>query len=206
MGRGTKGDAMGGQEELKERYPKRLTLKDGRPATLRLMTAKDKEAVLEFARSLPEDDLLFLRTDITKPAIVDTWIDNVKKGGTVTLLAEIEKQLAAYASVHYNEARWTRNVGEIRINVGPGYRRTGLGRTLASEIFEVGRTLGLRKISAQMVTEQAAARAVFERLGFQVEARLPDWVEDRQGKPRDLLVMAYDLHGFTDQVEEPVRV
>lgn len=33
-----------------------------------------------------------------------------------------------------------------------------------------------------------------ERLGFHVEALLPDWVEDREGHTRDLLLMAYALH------------
>src|SRR5438477_582306 len=39
-----------------------------------------------------------------------------------------------------------------------------------------------------------SARALFERLGFHVEALLPDWVEDREGHTRDLLLMAYGLH------------
>jgi hypothetical protein len=35
---------------------------------------------------------------------------------------------------------------------------------------------------------------------------LADWVEDRKGRPHDLIVMAYDLEGLTDQVDEPLRV
>jgi ribosomal protein S18 acetylase RimI-like enzyme len=44
-----------------------------------------------------------------------------------------------------------------------------------------------------MVADHKNARALFERLGFHVEALLPDWVEDRNGNCRDLLLMAYDL-------------
>jgi L-amino acid N-acyltransferase YncA len=170
------------------------------------MEATDKDALQRFARGLPDEDLLFLRTDITDAAVVKTWVDNVKNELTTTVLAEVEGELAAYASVHRDGARWTRSVGEIRINVGPKFRRSGLGRILAEEIFRIARTSGLRKISAQMTPEQSAARATFERLGFQVEAHLADWVDDRDGKPRDLLVMAYDLTGFTDQMEEPLAV
>ena len=163
------------------------------------MTPEDKSAILEFARSLPEEDLLFLRTDITDPSVADTWIENIRKGNTLTLLAEGADRIAGYASVHRDEARWTRRVGEIRINVATGYRGAGLGRAFASEIFEVARSLGLKKMAAMMTTAQTGARAAFERLGFTVEAMLTDWVEDRRGHPRDLLVMSFDVTGFTDQ-------
>ena len=82
----------------------------------------------------------------------------------------------------------------------PPTRRTGLGRRLAREIFDLARAHGLRKITAQMTPDQAGARAVFEKLGFQVEALLGDWVEDRHGRPRDLLVMTHDVAGFSDHV------
>ena len=71
---------------------------------------------------------------------------------------------------------------------------------LAAEIFDLARSIGLKKVTAQMTTEQTAARAAFERLGFQVEAMLSDWVEDRRGRSRDLLIMSYDVAGFSDRV------
>jgi L-amino acid N-acyltransferase YncA len=181
-------------------YPREITIAGGKHATLRLMQRGDKHLVVDFARALPPDDLLFLRTDVTDPAVVDEWIDHIEKGRTVTLLAEVDSELAGYASVHLSEARWTRRVGEIRLLVGAAFRRTGLGRQLAGEIFDIAKSRGIRKITAMMTPDQAGARAVFEKLGFQVEALLTDWVEDRQGRPRDLLVMTHDLAGFSDHV------
>jgi len=182
-----------------EQYPKQIGLPDGRLAELHVMTAADKDAILRFARKLSEDDLLFLRTDITDPAVVDDWIENLRKGTTVTILAELNGELGAYASLHQDQARWTRRVGEIRINAAPRYRGVGLGRALASEIFEVGKAQGIKKLVAMVTPEQSGARTTLERLGFKVEALLADWVEDRRGQPRDLLVMTFDLAGFTDQ-------
>jgi hypothetical protein len=34
---------------------------------------------------------------------------------------------------------------------------------------------------------------MFERLGFRAQGFLPDWVEDPEGRGRDLLMMAYDV-------------
>ncbi len=181
-------------------YPIELKLRDGHGASIRVMQPDDFEKVVAFARELPADDLLFLRTDITDRNVVKQWVDNIKTGTTITLLAEVDDALAAYASVHLDQARWTRRVGEIRIITSSRFRGAGLGRRLAAEVFDLARSLGLKKITAQMTTEQTAARAAFEHLGFQVEAILSDWVEDRRGRSRDLLIMTYDVDGFSDRV------
>ena len=176
-----------------ESYPKEIKLPDGQQIRLRLMQPADRDRVLRFACSLPPDDLLFLRTDITEPAIVDAWIAALQAGTTITVLAEAGSELAGYASLHLEQARWTRRVGEIRVQVEPAFRGLGLGRCLTTEIFELGQTRGLKKMAAMMTPDQTGAHAAFEKLGFQVEALLQDWVEDRSGRPRDLLVMSYDL-------------
>jgi L-amino acid N-acyltransferase YncA len=181
-------------------YARELKLSDGRQVSLRLMDAADKQRVLSFAQSLPPDDLLFLRTDITEPGLVDEWIGNLEKGATLTVLAEVGGELAGYASLHLEQARWTRRVGEIRVQVGVPYRGVGLGRQLAAQIFRLGQARGLKKMAAMMTPDQAGARAAFEKIGFSVEALLQDWVVDRKGRPRDLLIMSHDLEGLSDHV------
>ena len=181
-------------------FPRDLTLPNGTAIKLRLLESGDKEKILAFARSLPHDDLLFLRMDITEQATVDDWIRNVEHGDTATVIAEAGGEIVGYASVHSDQARWTRRVGEIRIITSSRYRGAGLGRRLSAEVFDLARSLGLKKITAQMTTDQTAARAAFEHLGFQVEAILSDWVEDRRGRARDLLIMTYDVAGFSDRI------
>jgi L-amino acid N-acyltransferase YncA len=179
--------------------PGEIVFPNGRHMALRLMTAPDRERILKFARSLPPDDLLFLRTDITEPAIVDEWIADIERGNSITVLAEAGAELAGYATVHLEQARWTRRVGEIRVQVAPMFRGNGLGRRLTMEIFQLGQSHGIKKMAAMMTPDQTGARAAFEKLGFQVEALLQDWVLDRGGRPRDLLIMSYDLEGLSNQ-------
>jgi L-amino acid N-acyltransferase YncA len=157
---------------------------------LRLMTEADKLGILNFARSLPPDDLLFLRTDITDPVVVDAWVQNIGEGRSVTVLAERDNRVAGYASIHTEGARWTRRVGEIRVQVSADYRGLGLGKRLAGEIFRLSQDLGLKKMAAMMTPEQESARATFQELGFRIEAQLQDWVVDREGKSRDLVIMS----------------
>jgi L-amino acid N-acyltransferase YncA len=182
-------------------YFREITLADRQHAMLRLMQPADRDQLLRFACSLPPDDLLFLRTDITEPAVIDAWITALQAGTTITVLAEVGDQLVGYASLHLDQARWTRRVGEIRVQVAPAFRGLSLGRQLTSEVFQIGQARGLKKMAAMMTPDQTGAHAAFERLGFQVEALLQDWVEDRSGRSRDLIVMSYDLQRLNAPAE-----
>ena len=76
-------------QALAEHYPRSVTLPEGPTVELRLMTADDREAVMGFARGLPQEDLMFLWVDLTQPAVVDEWIANVEAGYSTTLLAYV---------------------------------------------------------------------------------------------------------------------
>jgi L-amino acid N-acyltransferase YncA len=210
---------MGTNPEISKRYPRKIEFDESfgspgpsffrvrpggqpqvRPVSLRLMGAADKDSILLLARSLPQEQLLFLHTDITDPASVDEWIDSIENGTTVTLLAEPDGTLEGYASLHLNPVRWTRKIAEIAINVAPEWQSRGLGEGLCEEMVTLAGLLDLRKVIAQMVVEHKSARALFERLGFRTQAFLPDWVEDRGGHFRDLLLMVYDLHRQQEHV------
>jgi L-amino acid N-acyltransferase YncA len=187
--------------KLQREYPCTVTLDNKSKATFRLLDSDDAERVLAFARALPEEDLLFLRVDLTDPDVVDQWLGNVKAGRSVGLFAEAGGEMAGYASLHLNETNWQRHMGEIRLQVGRSHRGIGLGNALAAEVFAVARDLGLRKIIAQMTADQKSGIATFEKLGFQPEALLQDFVVDRAGRSRDLVMMSYDLEGLTDRVD-----
>ncbi|MDX1382064.1 MAG: GNAT family N-acetyltransferase [Thermoanaerobaculia bacterium] len=182
-------------EAYEKSFPRSINC-DGRLVELRLLKEGDQEAVLDFARSLPEEDLQFLRIDITDPAVVDRWIASVAEGVRVTVLAFEGDQLVGYGSLNRRELSWMRHLGEIRVIVAESMRGRGLGRILAHEVFGVAKELGLTKIVAQMARQQAGARKMFHDLGFSAEALLGDWVIDRDGRTRDMLIMSYDMTGL----------
>jgi len=192
---------MSAMPDPRAAYPRALTLSNGTAVTLRLMTPSDADRIVAFARALPADDLLFLRTDITDPGVVAQWVRNLGAGRTITVIAEAAGEMAGYASLHHSEINWQRHLGEIRLQAGARFRSQGLGRALAGEVFGIARGLKLRKLVAQMTTDQRGAIATFERLGFRPEALLQDFVMDRAGHTRDLMVMAYDVEGLTDHLD-----
>jgi len=189
---------------VKRTYPWQTSV-GGVEMTLRLMEPSDRDAILSFARALPDHDLLFLRTDVTDPKVVDEWIENLKKGRTITVMAESGGELLGYASLHHNEVLWTRHVGEIRVLLKPELRGFGLGKALANEVFAIAKDLGLQKVMVQMTTDQRGARGMVESLGFRPEALLADFVMGRDGRTYDLLIMSYDVTGFSDTAETRPR-
>jgi L-amino acid N-acyltransferase YncA len=189
-----------GTIKVQRPYPRTVSLESNTTLNLRLMTPADSHRIVTFARSLPEDDLLFLRTDITKAFVVMLWGQNIKAGLTVTVLAERDQEVVGYASMHHNEVSWQRHLGELRVQVGPQYRSRGLGKILAAEIFLIARDMGLRKIVAHMTPDQHGAIATVKRYGFEQEALLRDFVIDRVGRTRDLMVMTCEVARLvTDQ-------
>ncbi len=189
---------------VKRTYPWQTSI-NGLEINLRLMERSDRDDVLAFARSLPDHDLLFLRIDITEPKVVDEWVENIKKGRTITVLAEAEGAIVGYASLHRDQVSWRRHVGEIRVMLKPDLRGFGLGKTLANEVFAIAKDLGLQKVMVQMTTDQRGARGMVESLGFQPEALLADFVMARDGHTHDLLIMSYDVTGFSDTAETRPR-
>lgn len=175
--------------------PRTTALSDLR-VTLRRMERRDRDALLAFTRSLPEGDLLFLRLDVTRPEVIDAWIRNIEEGRTATLLAEKDRRIVGYCSLHHNELLWTRHLGEMRLLVGPDHRGKGIGRELAHQVFSIARNLGLQKVVAQMMSSQRSAQNLFHDLGFIPEALLHDWVIDRNARTHDLILMSCEVDAF----------
>ena len=189
---------------VKRTYPWQTAI-NGVEISFRLMEPADREKILTFAHALPDHDLLFLRTDVTDPKVIDEWIENLKRGRTITIMAENGDELLGYASLHHNEVLWTRHVGEIRVLLKPDLRGFGLGKIMANEVFAIAKDMGLQKVMVQMTTDQRGARGMVESLGFRPEALLADFVMGRDGRTYDLLIMSYDVTGFSDTADTRPR-
>ena len=188
---------MAKESATKRKYPWTTKI-DGEEITLRLMTPKDKKAMLEFARSLPEDDLLFLAIDITKERAVDDWIRRLNEDIVHTIFVEKDGKLVGHGSLLHEEQVWTRHLGGMILLLSREVRGMGLGHILAGELFAYANDLGLRKVMARMASSQKGAINVFQKLGFKMEALLADCVIDRNDRTHDLIIMSHDVTGFNE--------
>lgn len=173
---------------------------DGVALSLREMSPADRDAVLAFAQALPPHDLLFLRRDITKPAELDVWLEELASGQLVTILAFEGERPVGYATVQRDRDAWSSHVAELRVAVDGRWRRRGLGRLLTEQAFAVALGSGIEKMTARMTPDQKGAIRTFQGLGFRPEALLRDHVRDRMGARHDLLILSHDVAAFESQL------
>lgn len=178
-----------------EAFPKEVELRNGK-AALHLMSEQDSTDMLAFAQTLPAHDLMFLRRDILKPSVVETWVKKIETGANITIIATIDASIVGYGTLSQGDIDWSRHVAELRIMVGPNSRETGIGRIVVRELFRLALAKNIEKIYARMTLDQTGARKLFQELGFRPEALLENEVKDREGKVHDVLSMAVDVETF----------
>src|SRR5262245_1343496 len=177
-------------------YPRSVIVKDDREVELWPMSADDAPALLEFYRSLPPEDLLYLREDVTKPESMTRWVETIESEQGWHLLAGYEGRIIADGELDYQFYGWSRHVGELRIVVDPMFRGSGLSMVIAQEVLAQAADEGLHKVVVQMMVDQHADLHLCERLGFHHEAILKEHVQDQHGQLRDLIIMAYFIQDF----------
>ncbi len=173
----------------------------GERITLRLMGRSDAEAVLAFARALPEHDLVFLPRDITEPRVVGAWLGGIAVGTIVSVLALRGAAVVGCSTLVRDPLSWSAHVGDLRLILLPDLRGRGLGQVLAQEAFVLGLEAGCEKLSAQMTVDQTGGIAIFEGLGFAPEAMLRDHVKDRSGMASDVVVLSHHVARFRARLE-----
>jgi RimJ/RimL family protein N-acetyltransferase len=188
-----------------ESYPKKVRLKDDHELTLRVMTDDDLDDLVNFYRSIPEKDRLFLRVDVTNRKNVERRFGNLDYRYTFPILAFDNDKIVAIGTLFRPNFGWMRNLGEIRVLVSPDFQRKGLATILVRELFFRALTSKISKLQAEMTEAQVSAIAAFERMGFREEARLKKHVTDIRGRRRDLVIMTLDVEDFWYLIEDFVE-
>lgn len=174
-------------------YPRRVQCGD-MAVQIDRMQSSDRGALERFVAELDPRDLLFLPRDITHPKVIDAWMRALDTGNIASLVVRSEDgTMLGCSSIYTDTLSWSRHVGELRVLIGPGARGRGLGRALIQECFVQALELGLKKLVAQMTTDETSAIAVFEDLGFHAEALLRGHVADREDGLHDLVVLSHDV-------------
>ena len=155
---------------------------------IRQLEPGDREALERFLRRVPEGDRTFFKEDVDDPAVVDAWV----RPGTARVLAVEDGEVLGYLALVPLHG-WSSHVGEVRVIVDPERRGRGVGRALARRAVLEAIELELTKVVVEVIADQEPTIAMFRSLGFEPEALLLDHVRDRNGRLRDLLVLAHSV-------------
>jgi L-amino acid N-acyltransferase YncA len=178
-------------------YPKAIVTKDGASVLLRPATKSDEEALNKFFSEIPEEEQWFLREELTDPELLRRWLDKVDYDQILPIVAvrEDDGQIIANLRLYRSQYKSLRHLGHIRIMVSPAYRHLKVGSWMILDSIKLAMDLGMEKVVAEFIAgkEEPAINAA-RKMDFHQEAILKDYVKDREGNNRDLIIMVRNLH------------
>jgi acetyltransferase len=176
-----------------QKFPKVVTLKDGKKATLRPLRRDDEKDFHKLFLDIPEPERMFIKHRVTDLEVIRDWCRNIDYGRNLPMVALIGGKIIGDATLHQQLGGWKRHVGRVSVLVHPDFRGRGLARALVGEIIEIARSASLEKVEAEFIGEQEAAIKMFAMLGFSQLLRLEDYVKDMQAATHDYVLMGLEL-------------
>jgi L-amino acid N-acyltransferase YncA len=178
------------------------TLKDGTKVTIRNLTVEDLDRLMSFYRSLPEEDLKYLRVDVTNKNIVKQRIEVAESANIFRIIALQGDSIVADGALELTTEEWRRHQGELRVIVAKEFRRKGVGMIIMREVYFLAMEKKVEKVVAKMMKPQVAARTICRKLGFHEESVIPDYVKDQSGKSQDLVIMTCNIQELWKELDQ----
>jgi RimJ/RimL family protein N-acetyltransferase len=174
-------------------FQKKCKLKEGTVVLLRPLVEEDRQGLFTFFQSLPEEQRLYLRHDVTDSRVINHWVENIDYERVFPLLATVDGRIVGDVTLHRIPHGWKRHIGTIRVTVHPDYHDRGLGTLLIHEIVELASEFGLEKLWAELPLNVPAVIATFRKAGFSSKAVIEGLVKDLRGRNADVVIMVCDV-------------
>ena len=181
---------------------KTVKLKDQSEVLIREMRPDDIELSLAFFQALPQEDVAYLRRDVTRREIVEQRIKEMESGRISRFVAVVDDQIVADGSLELEAPGWKEYVAEIRLIVAHPFQRKGLGTLMIRELYALAISKKVEEIAVRIMGPQVGVQKIFERFGFHKVAELHDYVKDISGHKQDLVVMRCNLEELWQKLED----
>lgn len=176
-----------------ELYQKESKLKDGTRVLLRPLVAEDQQRLISFFQTLPEEQRMYLRHDVTDPEVVKSWTENINYEKVFPLVALVGDRIVGDVTLHRIPHGWKSHIGHIRVVVDHEFHNKGLGTLLVNEMVELAGEFGLEKLWAELPLNSPGAIAVFRKAGFSSKAVIDGLVKDLRGRDTEVVIMICDI-------------
>jgi len=146
-----------------------VLLADGRIASIRPMTAADRDALLALHDEIGDDNLR-LRFFTTSRTAGHRYVEHLLSGSgdaTVTLVATTAARIVAVATAE----RMAGDAAEVAFLVADDAHGRGLGSLLLEHLAAACRDLGIRHFVAEVLPENTSMIHVLQDAGFDVSRR-----------------------------------
>jgi L-amino acid N-acyltransferase YncA len=175
-------------------YPKEVQLRDQSSVVVRPLAAGDADALLAFFLSIPEDERYYLKHEVTAPALIANWVENLDFHRVLPLVALEGDRIVGEAVLIRERGLARSHLGELRIVVSPGYRDKGLGTILIRELCDIASDAEFNGILFEVIPDtEPEAYETAQWLGFIRTGTIEGGARDRSGHLHDVALMVMPL-------------
>ncbi len=180
-------------ERVLKKFPLSSKLRDGTPVTIRPLGKRDESRLRKFLLTIPEEERLFIKQPISDPTMLKEWCRHPDYQHNLPLLMLRGNEVIGEATLHRRMGGWKRHIGLVTLLTHPRYRNRGVSKILVSELLEIARHSGLRRLEAELNGERDIALQILAQLGFSTLMHLEDYVLDMTAVPRDYVLLGINL-------------
>jgi L-amino acid N-acyltransferase YncA len=183
-------------------YPKTVHLKNAAEVTLRPLVQGDLAALHQFYLNLPEEDRLYLRTDVRVLAMVKMQMEDSDAEERTRFVTTLGDRIVGQAALLRPRHGWAQHTGELRCVVARELQDQGLAKILLHELFQEATRQGVEVIFAKVAAAQTAAIRIMEGLGFKCEVVRRSHQRTLRGDLHDVWVMTCNISDAWDRLED----
>ena len=180
------------------KYMKNIILKNGAECMLRNGTQADGQAVMEnFNLTHAQTDYLLSYPDensFTAEQEESFLNRKAESENEIEILAVVNGAIVGTAGIEAIGTKYKlRHRAEFGISVAKEYWGLGIGRALTLACIECARAAGYAQLELSAVSENRAAIALYESLGFREYGRNPKGFRSRTSGWQELVLMRLEL-------------
>ena len=184
-------------------YPKTVTLKDGSSAIMRPMVIEDLDALHRFfTEDVPEEDRMHLKDDVADREVLEGWASKLNYDKVLPILMLDGERIIADGTIKHTPRGWSSHLAEIRLVVSREYQGKGAGILLLKELVLLAQGKKADLLQAQVFENSPTGIAVFQKLGFRIEAVLRGFAMDIKGNRQNLVVLVRDVSELWKRMED----
>ena len=180
------------------KYQETVLLKDNRVCVLRNGVFSDgKEALDLFILTHEQTDFLLsypdecTKTPEGEGAFLQRTTDSDNE---LELVATVDGKVVGLAGFNaFSSREKTRHRADFGISIDRAYWNLGIGRAMTKACIDAAKTAGYEQIELEVVADNAAAIALYHKLGFVEWGRNPRGFRSRSGKYQELICMRMEL-------------
>lgn len=176
------------------RFPeKQITLKDGRTAILRSPSPEDAEEMLSFLTQVmgETNNLLSTPDEFSMPPEKETafleMLDTDEN--SMMLNCVIDGKIVGNCSISRNDKAKIRHRASLAIAILRSHWGLGIGTALFKELIHIAEDWKLSQLELGVLDGNKRARALYEKMGFQVVGVIPNAI----CQPDGTLVNEYQM-------------